>query len=225
MGVVLDDTFFGTSGANLTGSAPNLVQNGFDVWGDISSLGLGTFQYVSGGGIRTTSFGSSNTSANTYPLTGVGPDQLASLTWVNSGSFSSNVLMQLRRNPAGTEAIHVSINYTNQQIVLLKIIGGSATILVDTGVYLVAGVTYTATLQISGSGSLASVTLNGSPVAAMSNVSIPTLTGTGLLFGQDTTANTVLFTRAKVAVPPYTGLFPWFQDPALSGGFTPDVGI
>ena len=198
MQTILLDTFVGTVGNSITGTTPNLVANGSDVWGDFSSLGFGVMEFVSGGGCKALSYGSGGTSAYAlYPLTGASQTATYTLVFATSDS-TADAQMILRRASDGSTSLNVSLAFSNNKLFVQSFSGGSTSQITPTGGTTVSPNVGTAnTIVITCTATTIAVSLNGTQILAPST--IPSSTINTFVFGQLAgTAGSIVFNSVKV---------------------------
>jgi hypothetical protein len=191
----LDDTFTGTSGATLTGSAPAPHQNGSDVWGDLASaFGTGLLAFDGGGpGCHAAGHGTAGVALASYPLTGVPQAQTASFTFRSASGSASNVLIQMLRDTPGDTTITITADYGNQKLTVNQIVSGASTPVAAPSFTWLADTTYTVAATYA-AGTL-TVSVDGVTV-----VSGAVTIGTGriLLIGEASAVGNVHFLRVTV---------------------------
>jgi hypothetical protein len=161
----LEDLFAGTPGAALAGRTPDTHANGSDVWADVS--GLPAWKVALDGASLTPSGSTGPNAFGSYPLTGVGPDQTATIVFrsvANSPTFE----LQLRRhNDPNYHIILLAFSYSASQVTVAKYISGSGTLVGSPGSFsFVNGTSYTVVVSLASSGgsTTVNVTINGTAV-------------------------------------------------------------
>lgn len=193
-GFAFDDTFTGTAAAALTGNPASPTNNGSDDYTTFSPFP--SLVYKSGGGATSSTF-SSGAAFSTYPLTGTSADLTLTATFTNAGS-GTNVAFQVRRTVSGTDDIAVTANYASGLVSVQPTTSSVDGTVVSQSATLTTGVSHTIVAVLSGTS--ITVTLDGSPLAALTSLTIPAATsGRVLLFGQISgSAGDVVFTEVKV---------------------------
>ena len=170
-----------------------MAHNGSDKWIDFSSLSIPPMSFASGGGARAQSM-SVGVAYSGYNLTGVGSNQVATVSFTSADTAEAGQLI-MRRSADGNDCLNIIFNLTTGHLTVSPIVGGTQSNVIDVPVTYNVGSPNV--VVVSCVGTTCNVTLNG--VAVGGAATIPANSNATFAFGQVAgTAGSVVYHEVKV---------------------------